>query len=459
MTRPRRPQGQRCAVGSVKTNIGHTEGAAGVAGLIKVALSLTHRTIPPSLHFREPNPAIPWHELPLIVQREAASWPVDVVPRLAGVSSFGISGTNAHVVLQEATLTPAVSTDAPTPDEAHLLTISAHDEHALRSLARACCAGIERRPEDDRQPAPSLYDICYTAGLRRTHHDHRLAIVATSREELTERLNDFLQGAAGHGTSIGCRTADRRRRLVFVFPGQGCQWLGMGRQLYRHEPVFREALEQCASAIRQQAGWSLLAELAADPSESGLDRIDIVQPALFAIQIALAALWRSWGIEPDVLVGHSMGEVAAAQVAGALDLDDAVQIICRRSALLKRVSGQGAMAAVELSLDDAREALVAHGCERHLSVAVSNSPTSSVVSGDSAALDRLMAAWQRENVFCQFVKVDVASHSAQVDPLRADLLQALHGLRPRPWTIPIIRPSPGGSPKTFSSMPHTGRAT
>ncbi len=413
-----------CHVGSVKTNIGHTEAASGVAGLIKAVLCLQHRYIPASLHFQQPNPNIPWDKLPLKIQKTSGPWLAASGPLYAGVNSFGVTGTNAHIVLQEA---PTLDGKASLPDDrVQLLPLSAHTPEALQALARAHHQLLITNNQ-------SLSDICYTASTRRAHHDHRLALVARNREELADHLQAFLQGEARPGLSSAAKNSERK--VVFVFPGQGSQWFGMGRQLLAQEPVFREALEQCEKAFRAFVDWSLIAELIADESKSRLNEIDVIQPALFAIEMALAELWRSWGVEPDAVVGHSMGEIAAAHVAGALTLEDAARIICGRSRLLKRVSGQGAMAVVELSFDEAGKAIA--GYEDRLSIAVSNSPRSTVLSGDPAALDAVIGNLQKQEVFCRPVKVDVASHSPQMDPLRADLLQLLGGLQPRQATTPI----------------------
>lgn len=307
--------------------------------------------------------------------------------------------------------------------------LSSHTRETL--LARAAqIAGFLRS-----SPGLSLRDVCYTASARRVAHAHRVAAVASTQSELAEVLDAFAAGELRPGTSVGEREVAGPGRIAFVFPGQGSQWLGMGRQLLEHEPVFRDALARCDDAIRAETGWSVVSELKADPGSSRLDRIDVVQPALFAMQVALSALWRSWGIEPAAVVGHSMGEVAASHVAGVLSLRDAVRIICRRSRLLRRISGQGSMAVVELSLDEAAHAL--QGFEDRLSVAVSNSPRSTVLSGDPAALNAVMERLTDRGVFCRHVKVDVASHSPQVDALRGELLEALDGLEPRAGGVPV----------------------
>jgi myxalamid-type polyketide synthase MxaE and MxaD len=425
-----RPPGRKCALGSVKTNLGHLEAAAGIAGLIKVALALRHRQIPPSLHFAEPNPYIPFAELPLGVQTAPGPWPAEPGTALAGVSSFGFGGTNVHVVVQEA---PPTSTGMPAAVRGtHLLALSARSPQALLALARAW---------QDFLAAPlsaaSLADVCYTASVRLGHHDHRLAVTGDSPAELIESLEAFVRGEARAGLSFGRKPSARRRKLVFVFPGQGSQWFGMGRRLLEQQAAFREVIERCDRAMRPYGDWSLLAELTAtDAARSRLNEIDVIQPALFAIQLALAALWRSWGIEPQAVVGHSLGEVAAACLAGALSFDDAVRVVCQRSRLFKRTVGQGAMAAVELSIEDARRALV--GFEDRVSIAVSNGPASTVLSGDPAALAVIVDRLQRGDIFCRMVNVDFASHSPQMEPLRADLLQALEGLRPRAESVPII---------------------
>lgn len=417
-----RTPGQFCRVGSVKTNLGHTEGAAGIAGLIKVALALKHKVLPASLHFDTPNPEIPWAKLPIRVQSEATPWPDHTGPALAGVSAFGIAGTNAHVVLEEAPAPGQVSITAP--DQAYVLPLSARNAMALSTLVQ------EYRTLLAAPDAPALADLCYTASVRRTHHDYRAAFVANSRSELDTQFLAF----AAEEQAASLVPADKPRRIVFVFPGQGGQWVGMGRSLLQREAVFRAALERCDRAMRPLVQWSVIEELEKSDVNSRLDEIDFIQPALFAIQVALAALWRAWGIEPAAVVGHSMGEVAAAHVAGALSLDDAVRIICRRSQLMREVSGQGAMAAVDLPLIEAQQAAAAYTA---LSVAVNNSPRATVVAGDPAAVQELMTRLQAQDVFCRRVKVDIAAHSPQMEPLRPRLIAQLAELAPVPAQIPF----------------------
>ncbi|UQA57015.1 type I polyketide synthase [Polyangium aurulentum] len=420
-------------LGSVKTNIGHLEAAAGIAGLIKVVLSLRHEQIPPHLHLRELNPRIRPEDVPASIPTQPVSWPAGEQRRIAGVSSFGLSGTNAHVVVAEAPPRKSPSPSPETPPSAHLLTFSARSEEALGHLARAYCGFLSAAGQG---AAYSLRDICFTAGVRRSHHEHRLAVVGASHEQILERLEGFLAGEARPGLSSGVAAATGRgRRIVFVCPGQGSQWPSMGRRLLREEPAFREAIARCDEAMRPHVDWSLVDVLTSDEAAARLEAIDVIQPLLFAIEVALAALWSAWGIRPDAVIGHSMGEVAAAHIAGALDLEDAARVICRRSKLLRKLSGRGAMAVVDLPLEQARTLLV--GREDRISIAVSNSPRSTVLSGDPDALAEVLAQLERDDVFCRLIKVDVASHSPQVDPIRDELLDVLAGLSPRPATIPI----------------------
>ncbi|MFY1830940.1 SDR family NAD(P)-dependent oxidoreductase [Myxococcus fulvus] len=310
----------------------------------------------------------------------------------------------------------------PRVDGAVLLPLSARTPQALTDLARSLV------PHCESASSTSLADVAATLALHRSPLDQRLALVARDLAGAREGLEAFLRQEPRPGLVVGQASAASRTQVVFVFPGQGSQWVGMGRELLRSEPVFRAAMEDCDAALKAFVDWSLLEVLAS--SDAGwLERIDVVQPALFSMQVGLARLWRSWGITPDAVVGHSMGEVAAAHVAGALSLEDAARIICRRSRLLLRTSGQGAMAVTELSLDEAREVL--RGVEDRLSVAASNSPRSTVLSGDPQALQQVLETLTQRQVFCRPVKVNVASHSPQMEPLRAELLELLDGLSPR----------------------------
>jgi amino acid adenylation domain-containing protein len=411
-----RTVGQPLVIGSVKTNIGHLEAAAGVAGLIKVVLAMQHRAIPANLHFLSPNPHIAFDALRLRVPTALEPWPCPDEPALAGVSSFGFGGTNCHVVLEE----------YREPD-AGLLPLAADTPQQLQAMA----GDLLPVARDTR----SLQDFCYATSANSNVPAHRAAVVFRSRAELTSGLEHLGRGEVRPGSVAGHVSTEQLSKPIFVFPGQGAQWFGMGRELWRREPAFRVALEQCAAAMQPCIDWSLIDALTAMTPHPRLDRVDVVQPALFALQVALARLWQAWGVEPAAVVGHSMGEVAAAHIAGALDLEDAARVICRRSQLLQQISGRGAMAVVALSMEDALAEL--RGYEERLSVAASNSPASTVLSGDASALNELCSTLEHRDVFCRVVKVDVAAHSAQVDPLCPQLQQELAELRPRSTVVPM----------------------
>jgi phthiocerol/phenolphthiocerol synthesis type-I polyketide synthase C len=430
-----RVRGRECCVGSVKTNFGHTEGAAGIAGLIKSALVLRHRVVPSTLHLRQLNPAVDWESIGLVIPREGR--PLATEGELvAGVSSFGIVGTNAHIVLSSEP--PPERTRGEGDERAcaadMLLPLSGRDAGALRERARQLAVVLEGG-------AGSARDLAFTLARRRPHHTHRRAIVGRDAAELVTQLHELADSAGDGASATGAQAAG----VVFVLPGQGSQWPGMGRELYSTEPIFRAAVESCAAAMRPFTDWSLLELLASDEESAAqrLTRIDVVQPALVALDIALAALWRSWGIKPAAVVGHSMGEVAAAHVAGALSLEDAMQIICVRSRLMRQKSGQGAMAVLELSRADAT-ALLRRVSDR-VSVAASNGPRSTIISGDPVVVDALLRSLEARGVFCRAVNVDVASHSPQMESLRAPLVAELGELAPRDGNVPFFSTVTGDS--------------
>jgi phthiocerol/phenolphthiocerol synthesis type-I polyketide synthase C len=419
-------------VGSVKTNLGHTEAAAGIAGLLKVVLALDREAVPPHLHFTRPSLHIPWDDLAVRVAVGATPWPRGGRRRLAGVSSFGISGTNAHAVVEEAPARPAAGGEGRRR-RVHLLPVSAATREAL--AARLAALGPLLG-----EGAIDLVDVAATAALRRPHLSCRSALVGASREALSLAL-ERAAGAAPTPSEAGLAGG-----AVFVFPGQGSQWPGMARELLVAEPIFRRSMEECEAAFAEHVDWLLLRELTGEGCAEFLAAIDRVQPALFAVQVSLAALWSSWGVRPLAAVGHSMGEVAAAHVAGALSLADASRVICRRSRLLRRLSGRGAMAAVELSFEEAKEAI--RGWRDRLAVAAANGPRATVLAGDPEALAEVEEDLAARGVFCRRVQVDVASHSPQVDLLAADLARELAALEPRPVKLPLLstvtgRASPG----------------
>ncbi|HLM73301.1 MAG TPA: type I polyketide synthase, partial [Polyangiaceae bacterium] len=438
-----RSNGSKCAIGSVKTNLGHLEAAAGVAGLIKVALSLKHGEIPASLNFEKPNPHIPFDSLPLRVQARRGPWGKG--SKIAGVSSFGLGGTNAHVVLEEAPPRNDQTTRPPSGrggrgraalgETASIVPLSAHSPAALRAFVEAC-----RRAFSDLDPA-ALPDLSHTAGIRRQHHDIRAALIVKSREELLDALSalsrdesrpSIVKAATSQGSAANTNT--NTKDPVFVFSGQGPQWFAMGRGLMKTEPVFREVMEACDALVREHGGFSLLEELRADEKSSRVHESHVVQPALFAIQIALAALWRSYGVEPGAVLGHSGGEIAAAYVAGVIELGEAVRLSVRRGKIM--ASAIGRTAAVALSPEEALREI--KRCNGRVSIAAINSPTATTLSGDAEPLDALIESLDRRGVFARALRVKCAAHSHLLEGAKEELRAAIADLTPKPPRVPIV---------------------
>ncbi|MFC8450007.1 type I polyketide synthase [Kitasatospora sp. NPDC057223] len=420
--------------GSVKTNIGHAESAAGIAGLIKAVLIARHGVIPASLHCVEPNPVIEQHGLGVAVVTGTTPLRRSADRARLGVSSFGISGTNAHVVVGEylpapaTPVAPAVSAPAPSRrgTAEQLLVLSARSARSLTRLAEDWATHLTDGPGRELP----LADLCAAAALRRDVHPYRLWVRGDSHQVVAERLRKLAAGTAIPEGGTAEAGFGGPRRLAFVFPGQGAQWPGMGRRLLETSPAFREKLMECDAAIDRELGWSVV-DLLSHVDEFPTD-MDRVQPSLWAVGVALDAALREAGLTPEVCVGHSMGEVAAAQSAGALDLADAAAVICRRSRLMRRLAGRGAMLAVELSAEGAEEVLASDPEFAAVCVAARNSPSSTVLAGPPAALATIAGRLQGAGVLCRLVKVEVASHSPDMDLIGADLLAALDGLAPRP---------------------------
>ncbi|MFD7656763.1 type I polyketide synthase [Actinosynnema sp. NPDC059797] len=410
-----RPAGRRCPVGSVKTNVGHTEAAAGLVGLVKTVLAVEHRTVPPTLH----GPADGGDRASVELPPTATPWPERHGPAIAGVSSFGLSGTNVHVVVGEAP--PVREPDPVRPPSAYLLPLSARCPVALRQLAGAYA---DRLAEGD-----DLLDVCFSAGTRRTHHEHRLAVAGPDRLSIARRLRAYADGSLKPLSRTGSQTAPK---IVFVFPGQGSQWVGMGRELLVESEVFAARLRECDAAVRAETGWSVVDRLHDD---APLTAVREVQPVLWAVQVALAAVWRDWGVEPDVVLGHSMGEVAAATVSGALSVADGAAVICRRSALIAEHCRPGAMVAVQVGEREAARALAPY--EDRLCVGVVNSEHATVLSGDHDAVVEVTESLRSLGVPCRRVDVEFASHAPQVEPVRPWLLAGLSDLRPTSGSVPL----------------------
>ncbi|MFB6262474.1 MAG: SDR family NAD(P)-dependent oxidoreductase [Bradymonadaceae bacterium] len=410
-------------IGSVKTNVGHTEGAAGVAGLIKVALIVDRGRVPPSLNLEEPNPDIDWDELDLEIPTEGRT--IEGEEPVGAVSSFGISGSNAHAVLRGwsgPTDHGKVPADRGVRGEYHVLPISAHTADAAETLIESYRDGLAAGRWDG-----CLRDLCYTAARRRTHRSHRTAAAGRTPDELAAELDRSLEAGAALSES------SPREGAVYVFSGQGGQWAGMGRAWLARSATFRRALERCDAAVEELAGWSVRDWL---ESERALDGIARIQPALFAVQVALAACWREAGVEPTAVAGHSVGEVAAAHVAGVLSVEDAARVVVARSRHLASIAGEGAMGFVGAAPADVEEAI--EEMPDGVSVAVRYSPSSTVVSGRPGAVDAVLEHFEGAGVFVRPIEVDVASHSYQVDDLVDDLRDDLSAISPQASEVPVV---------------------
>lgn len=456
------------AIGSVKTNIGHLEAGAGIAGLVKTALALQHRMIPPSLFFEEPNPDIPFDELRLRIPTSLEPWPESAGPNLAGVNAFGFGGSNAHVILegppravhspldpsQRLGVLPSDPTDRPQldatdrlhshtngapPDAAssgqpRLVPLSARSPAAVKALARSYQEFFGGQTNGT---PVSLQDFLYTVCFRRTHHDHRAAIVTHSREELATQLTELADGERSDLVVTDRVVPNQETKLAFVCSGQGPQWWAMGRQLLEQEPVFRDMIHRCDALIRKLgASWSLVEELTADEEDSRIAETSIAQPAIFAIQVALAEVWRSWGIEPDVVIGHSVGEVAAAHLAGVLSLEDAVCVIYHRGRTMDLAPADGRMLAAAISVEEAEQLLVPYG--DRVTVAAMNAPRSLTLSGEPGALEEISETLTEQQVFNKFLNVNYAFHSHHMDPVRDEVLSSLAEISPRDATLPLV---------------------
>ncbi|MFI7672095.1 beta-ketoacyl synthase N-terminal-like domain-containing protein [Actinophytocola sp. NPDC049390] len=410
-----RPVDEPCLIGSVKSNIGHLEAGSGVAGVIKAVLALRHGEIPPSLNFTEPNPAIPWETSGLRVVAERTAWPVTDHPRRAGVSGYGYGGTIAHVVLEEAP-EPPPAPPVPAVAGPRLFALSAATEAGLRAHAGRVADRLAERPEP-------LADLGHTLAERRAHLARRTAVVADNDAQLVARLRVVAAGEEPEDTAFGTPLAEPGPGPVFVFSGHGSQWLGMGRELLAERPKFAAVLAEIAPVFQAELGITPRGVLLGDE----LADVHVIQPMIFAMQVALAAMWRQHGVAPAAIIGHSVGEIAAAVAAGALDLHDGALLVCRRSALLKRVAGKGAMAMVDLPFDEVAGQL---GDRDDVTAAISAAPGSTVVAGSPAAVDEVCATWTSAGRMVRRVASDVAFHSPQMDPLLPDLVAAAADLTP-----------------------------
>ena len=414
-------------VGALKSNFGHTEGAAGVAGVIKSILAFQHKKIPANLHFNAPSPYIDWEGANITIPTELTDWVTDGRPRAAGVNSFGISGTNSHVIVQEYTGKQELKGSETKGNQIFYLPVSARTPKALSEYALRMSSFLSQSGDD------ALVEICRNAVYRKTHYEYRALAVGRDRLQLIEQLNAIANQYA-EGTGAPALSADECK-TVFVFPGQGAQWIGMAQGMFASDEGFRSVLSLCDEKIKARWGWSVLEELFKDAEHSSFSQIEIIQPLLCVIEIAIAETWIKRRLRPDAVIGHSMGEVAAAYISGILDLEDALNVICTRSQLMKQKSGLGAMALVELSASDIKPYLEAYS--RKVSVAVVNSPNSTVISGDKEIVNELVASFESKDIFAKLINVEVASHSPQMDDLKEDLLDQLRGVRAHKTKIPF----------------------
>ncbi|WP_245929806.1 type I polyketide synthase [Allonocardiopsis opalescens] len=426
-----RPADRPLYLGSLKSNIGHAVAAAGIGGVIKTIQALRHGVLPRTLHVNAPTPHVDWGAGAVELLTEARPWPRTGRPRRAGVSAFGMSGTNAHLIVEEAPAeeAPEPADDVRAPDGAPLVwPLSGRGPAALRAQARR----LLERTGGEAAPRPA--DIGFSLATTRSAFEHRAVVVGSGREELRAGLAALADGEPHPSVSVG--RAGAAERPVFVFPGQGGQWAGMAAGLLESAPVFAERIAACERALAPHVDWSLGAVLRGEPGAPPLERAEVVQPALFAMMVALAELWRAHGVRPAAVVGSSQGEVAAACVAGALSLEDAATVVAVRSRLAAALAGPGGMLSVPLPEGEAAGLVERYGGGR-VEIAAVNGPESVVVAGEPAALAELAAHCAAEGVPARSIPVDYASHSARVDPVAGPLRAALARLRPRASAVPF----------------------
>ena len=429
-----------CAIGSLKTNMGHLDAAAGVAGLIKTVLALKHQSLPPSLHFEHPNPKIDFANSPFYVNTTLSEWKSNGTPRRAGVSAFGIGGTNAHVILEEA---PVQNKAQQRPGTfLQLFVLSAKSEAALKELVSLYQGYLKTTPD------LNLANVCATTHTGRVHFSHRLAVTAANQRELATTLNQLHTSDEVDGVSFGqIPTSDIAPKIAFLFTGQGSQYLNMGQRLYQDRPVFRSAIDQCDQILQPELGMSVLDVLYPDlgnrkqdlrnKEDSGLlDQTAYTQPALFAIEYALAQLWLSWGIKPDVVMGHSVGEVVAAVIAGLFSLEAGLKLISARGRLMQRLPAGGQMISVMASEAQVRSLMPSPPTD--LSIAAINGPTSVVISGTTVALGAIATQLESAGIKTKPLQVSHAFHSPLMEPMLAEFATVAAQLTYHPPRLPLI---------------------
>jgi acyl transferase domain-containing protein/NADPH:quinone reductase-like Zn-dependent oxidoreductase/acyl carrier protein len=416
-------------VGSVKSNIGHTQYAAGVAGVIKIVESMKYGVVPATLHLDSPTPQVDWSPGTIQVAGSACPWPDQIGrPRRAGVSSFGLSGTNAHLILEQVSPEVSAATSTRKRLPATPWVVSAKSESALAAQAAELARFVEQHSELD------PHDVAYSLVTTRALFDHRAVVVGADRDELLSGLAAISSHAPAPNVVTG--KAATTGGIVFVFPGQGSQWTGMAVELLDSAPAFADEMRRCDAEFAEFVDWSLLDAVRGRAGSPSLDRADVVQPVLFAVMVSLAAQWKALGIHPDAVMGHSQGEIAAAYVAGALSLREAAKVVALRSKAVSAIAGTGGMVSILLPVD--RVLALIEPWSQAISVAAQNGPSSTVVTGDATALDGLMALCEQHDLPATRIPVDYASHSAQIEELRETLRESLSGLRPQTCDVEFI---------------------
>ncbi|QDV67061.1 Phthiocerol synthesis polyketide synthase type I PpsC [Rosistilla carotiformis] len=464
-----RPVDQPCLLGSVKTNIGHLEAGSGIAGLIKAALVLHKDQVPPNQNFQTPNPNIPFDKLQLQVATDLQPLPhYDSQQPVAAVNSFGFGGTNSHVILEAApqnvssakprqrlqsqtaiaSLTNKPKENGASNGAANGATNGAPDHAAPERAQRPCLLPISARDEVALKsyvasfidlldsPEVPLRDVCYSAGARKEQHPDRLVFTGADRETMQQRMRDWLEDPSQASGFVHAKATGEHDKPVFVFTGQGAQWWGMGRELLAREPIFRAMIQRIDALLQPLAGWSLLTEMQRDEADSKINQTAIAQPAIFALQVALVELWKSWGVTPSKVVGHSVGEVAAAYCAGVYSLADAVKVIYHRSRLQDTMAGTGRMLAVGISAAEARQ-WIGDRYDR-VQVAAINSSHLVTLAGDTEPLEEIAEELEKTGKFLRWLRVNYAFHTHQMEPIKEELLQSLADIQPRPAKLPLV---------------------
>jgi acyl transferase domain-containing protein/short-subunit dehydrogenase/acyl carrier protein len=429
-----RPDDQPLWLGSIKSNMGHTQAAAGAASIIKMVMAIRNGVLPKTLHVTEPTPVVDWDSGAVELLTEARPWPETGRPRRAGASSFGISGTNAHVIIEQAQAEDEAVFADERESQVTPFVVTGRTTEAMRAQAGKLSSFLRDNEVD-------LLDVGHSLTTSRAVFEHRGVVVGAGRDELLAALDSLAGG--GQESNVVHGVASAAVKTVFLFPGQGSHWPGMGAELYDSVPVFAAKLDECAEALSSFVDWSLLAVLRGEDGAPTFDEVDVVQPASWAVMVALAETWRHFGVEPAAVIGHSQGEIAAACVAGAMSLKDGARVVALRSRIIREdLAGNGGMMSFALSADEARERIAPW--DGRLQLAVVNSPKSVVVCGAPAALTELRAQLESEDLRTRILPVDYASHSMYVEELRERLLTALAGLAPRTSKIAFYSTVTGG---------------